>query len=104
MIDRVVADIPNAEQGLTLIFSSSPFPAHQYRLDWHCEEAGGNWYHSEELKMVDEGLSHQANPRIIEDPKPEMLVTASCNRSRLRLIPEEGVALSPTTTASRFSV
>src|ERR1700757_5072571 len=25
-IDRVVADIPNAENGFTLIFSSTPFP------------------------------------------------------------------------------
>jgi hypothetical protein len=25
-IDRVVADIPNAEEGFTLIFSSTPFP------------------------------------------------------------------------------
>ena len=34
MIDRVVADIPNAEKGFTLIFSASPFPGHQHRLDW----------------------------------------------------------------------
>ena len=27
-IDRVVADIPNAENGFTLIFSSTPFPGH----------------------------------------------------------------------------
>ena len=40
-IDRVVADIPNAEQGFTLIFSSSPFPGHQHRLDWRREEGGG---------------------------------------------------------------
>jgi hypothetical protein len=30
-IDHVVADIPNAERGFTLIFSSTPFPGHQYR-------------------------------------------------------------------------
>src|SRR6266446_6572479 len=34
MIDRVVADIPDAERGFTLIFSTTPFPGHQYRLDW----------------------------------------------------------------------
>src|SRR5262249_31284503 len=50
MIVRVVADIPDAERGFTLIFSASPFPGNQYRLDWHSEETGGNWYHSEELK------------------------------------------------------
>ncbi len=51
-IDRVVADIPNAEQGFTLIFSSTPFPGHQYRLDWQREEGGGgNWYYSVDLDM-----------------------------------------------------
>ena len=34
MIDRVVADIPNAERGFTLVFAATPFPGHQYRLDW----------------------------------------------------------------------
>ena len=43
MIDRVVADIPDAEHGFTLIFSSTPFPRHQYRL--------GNWYYAEQLDM-----------------------------------------------------
>ena len=38
-IDRVVADIPSAEKGFTLIFSSTPFPGHQYRLDWRQAEA-----------------------------------------------------------------
>jgi hypothetical protein len=50
-IDRVVADIPNAERGFTLIFSGSPFPGHQYRLDWQREEGGGNWYYSADLDM-----------------------------------------------------
>jgi hypothetical protein len=50
-IDRVVADIPNAEQWFTLIFSSSPFPGHQHRLDWRREEGGGNWYHAADLDM-----------------------------------------------------
>jgi hypothetical protein len=34
MIDRVVADIPNAEHGFTLIFAATPFPGHQHKLDW----------------------------------------------------------------------
>jgi hypothetical protein len=40
-MDRVVADIPNAEKGFALIFSSAPFPDHQYRLDWRRAESGG---------------------------------------------------------------
>jgi hypothetical protein len=51
MIDRVVADIPDAAHGFTLIFSSTPFPEHQYRLDWKREEAGGNWYYVAQLDM-----------------------------------------------------
>jgi hypothetical protein len=39
-IDRVVANIPNAEKGFTLIFSGTPFPGHQYRLDWRRAEGG----------------------------------------------------------------
>ena len=50
-IDRVVADIPSAEKGFTVIFSSTPFPGHQYRLDWRRAEAGGNWYYSPDLDM-----------------------------------------------------
>ena len=51
MIDRVVAEIPNAAQGFSLIFSSTPFPGHQYRLDWRRSEGGGDWYHAEALDM-----------------------------------------------------
>jgi hypothetical protein len=49
MIDRVVADIPDAERGFTLVFSATPFPSHQFRLDWQCTENEGNWYRSEDL-------------------------------------------------------
>jgi hypothetical protein len=52
MIDRVVADIPNADQGFTLIFAATPFPGHQYKLDWvHADEDGGNRYRSADLDM-----------------------------------------------------
>jgi hypothetical protein len=51
MIDRVVADIPDAANGFTMVFSSTPFPGHQYRLDWRRQEAGGNWYYAPQLDM-----------------------------------------------------
>jgi hypothetical protein len=51
MIDRVVADIPDAAAGFSLIFSASPFPSHQYRLEWQRSESGGNWYHSAQLGL-----------------------------------------------------
>jgi hypothetical protein len=50
-IDRVVADIPNADRGFALIFSSAAFPGHQYRLDWRRTEDGGNWYYSTALDI-----------------------------------------------------
>ena len=51
MIDRVVAYIPDAEHGFSLIFSRIPFPGHQYRLDWRRAEGGGNWYYATQLEM-----------------------------------------------------
>ena len=52
MIDLIVADLPNAAAGFTLIFSATPFPDHQYRLDWRRADSGdGNWYFSEQLGM-----------------------------------------------------
>jgi hypothetical protein len=40
MIDRVVADIASAEHDLTMIFSASPFPSHQFRQ--RADPNGGN--------------------------------------------------------------
>lgn len=51
MIDRVVADIPDAERGFRLIFSAGPFPGHEIKLEWRREEAGGNWYYAPALAM-----------------------------------------------------
>ena len=39
MIDRVVAEIPNADNGFVMVFSATPFPGHQYRLDWVHEDS-----------------------------------------------------------------
>src|SRR6266496_3392882 len=51
MIDRVVAEIPNAESGFVMLFSSSPFPGSQIRLEWHRADSGGNWYYSPQLDL-----------------------------------------------------
>ena len=51
MIDRVTATIPSADRGFTLIFSASPFPGHQFRLDWRRAEDEGNWYYSADLDL-----------------------------------------------------
>jgi hypothetical protein len=51
IIDRMVAGIPDADTGFSLVFSAAPFPGYQARLEWKREEHGGNWYYSPELKM-----------------------------------------------------
>jgi hypothetical protein len=51
MIDKAVADIPNAEKGFRAIFSASSFPGANWKLDWRREESGGNWYYSDRFKM-----------------------------------------------------
>ena len=51
MIDKAVADIPNVEKGFRAIFSASPFPGANLKLDWCREESGGNWYYNDRFKM-----------------------------------------------------
>ena len=51
IIERMVATIPNAEAGFSLIFSAQPFPGYQSRLEWRREEHGGNWYFSPDLNL-----------------------------------------------------
>ncbi len=47
MIDDLIADVPNAENGFRMLFSASPFPGHQRKLAWDRAESGGNWYYDE---------------------------------------------------------
>lgn len=49
MINRVVANIPNAEKGFRLLFSPTPFPGYALKLEWRREEYGGNWYYCPQL-------------------------------------------------------
>ena len=51
MIDRLVADIPNAAAGFRLIFSPEPFPGYTVKLEWRRTEYGGNWYYSPDYQM-----------------------------------------------------
>jgi hypothetical protein len=48
MINRLVADIPNAGEGFRLIFSARPFPGYSTKAARRREEYGGYWYYSEE--------------------------------------------------------
>jgi hypothetical protein len=51
MIDKAVAEIPNAHKGFALIFASNPFPGHQIALEWRRAESGGDWYYSPQLQQ-----------------------------------------------------
>jgi|SRR6267142_3597526 len=51
IIDHMVRDIPNAENGFALMFSSQPFPGYQVEFEWRRAEFGGNWYFCHELNM-----------------------------------------------------
>jgi hypothetical protein len=45
MIDEMVKDIPNAEKGFRLLFSSRPFPGYTHELVWRRGDETGNWYY-----------------------------------------------------------
>jgi hypothetical protein len=51
MIDRMTAEIPNAQKGFRAIFSASPFPGWKEKIVWRRGEGGGNWYYSDHFQM-----------------------------------------------------
>jgi hypothetical protein len=51
ILDRMVEGIEDAERGVTVFFSATPFPGCQHELDWRREEFGGNWYYSQRFDL-----------------------------------------------------
>ena len=51
MIDIFVKDIPDADRGFKLIFSSQPFPGYKIKLIWRREQYDGHWYFWEEMNQ-----------------------------------------------------
>jgi hypothetical protein len=47
IIDDLVASLPNAARGFTLVFAAAPFPGHQVKLIKFAEEYGGTWYRAD---------------------------------------------------------
>ena len=70
MIDRIVADIPNAANGFKLIFSPTPFPGFAVKLEWRREEYGGNWYYCPQLTL--EGWLCPALFKYFDKAPPEL--------------------------------
>ena len=50
LIDKLVADIPDADKGFRLTFSAKQFPGYDDKLVWKRKDASGNWYYSEKFK------------------------------------------------------
>jgi hypothetical protein len=44
MINDLVIDIPNSNEGFKMLFSASPFPGFQRELIWQRSDFEGNWY------------------------------------------------------------
>ena len=50
-VDRAVANIPNADEGFLLLFSSKPFPGFQFRVEWRRPDVSGDWYYSPDFDL-----------------------------------------------------
>lgn len=74
MIDVLVADIPDADQGFRLYFSASPFPGHQKKLTWLRGDSTGNWYECDDPPM--EGWLCPALFRYFREAPKELYVKA----------------------------
>ena len=48
IIDEMVKDIPDAENGFRLLFSTQPFPDYTVKLVWRRGDKSGNWYYAEQ--------------------------------------------------------
>ena len=74
MINDLVQEIPNARQGFRLLFSPSPFPGFQRRVEWVREDMNGNWYRADEPPM--EGWLCPALFKYFEQAPSELYVKA----------------------------
>lgn len=74
LIDKLVADIPDADKGFRLTFSAKEFPGYDDRLVWKRKDASGNWYYSEKFKA--EGWLCSALYRYFKTAPKEIYVKA----------------------------
>ena len=72
IIDRMVAAIPDAENGFLLVFSATAFPGHQLRFEHRRPEDSGFVYYSPEFDL--EGWLCAALLRYFDQPPSELFV------------------------------
>src|SRR5262249_55197392 len=83
MIDRLAAGIPGAEGGFRLLFSVSPFEAHQASLSWvRADPVEGNGYRADDTGA--EGWLCPALFCYFPAAPPRIFVRAGSKRERLR--------------------
>jgi hypothetical protein len=74
MIDLLVADIPHADKGFRLTFSSKPFPSYDRKLTWLRGDREGNYYKLDDPPM--EGWICPALFKYYDKAPPELFVKA----------------------------
>ena len=79
MIDHLVIEIHNAENGFTLLFSASPFPGYQAELTRLRND--GNWYQWE-AKGMDGWLAVLALLHYFKEAPPKLYCKAEALPSR----------------------
>jgi hypothetical protein len=84
IIDMVVHDIPDAENGFRLLFSAQAFPGYQARLEHVREEYEGNWYRWPEQNM--EGWLCPALLRYFDTAPRELYCKAEAKERQERSI------------------
>jgi hypothetical protein len=72
ILDRLTSSIPDAENGIILIFSAAAFPGFQHKLVWSRAESSGNIYHSPDL--AHEGWLCPALLRYFDSPPQELYI------------------------------
>jgi hypothetical protein len=80
MIDDLVRDIAKARKGFRLLFSASPFPGYQRKLDRVRQEFEGWWYATDDPPM--EGWLCPALFRYFDEAPGEIYVKAEANMQR----------------------
>lgn len=80
MIDVLVKDIPNADDGFRLLFSAQPFPGHQKVLKWLRGDGSGNYYAFDEPPM--EGWICPAMFKYYDKAPAQLYVKAEAMASR----------------------
>jgi hypothetical protein len=78
MIDVLVKDVPNSQEGFRLLFSANPFPGYQKKLAWLRGDQGGNFYKLDDPPM--EGWLCPAMFRYYKNAPPNLYVKAEAMR------------------------